>query len=166
MEATPEGAWRSFFAAVICLPAFLALHFLAWAGSGPPGGVLLRPLAAEVIGYAIAWAGFALVSLAVAQSWGRGGQWLRFICAWNWTNVVQYLVLQALILPGSFGLPAWLAEGLVLVGLGYAVWLEWFVTRHGLEVAPLRAVALVALDLVVALMVGRLVEGLSGGGVP
>jgi hypothetical protein len=163
MEATPEGAWRSFLAAAICLPAFLALQSFAWGMSGPPEGGLGRALVAELTGYVAAWAGFALVSLAVARSWGRGEQWLRFICAWNWTNVVQYLVLLALMVPGGLGLGGWLAQGLVLAGLGYAVWLEWFVVRHALAVEGWRAASLVAVDLFIALAVGRLVEDLSGG---
>lgn len=163
MEATPDGAWRSFFAGVICLPAFLALNFFGWGLSGPPAGGLPRALAAEVIGFVAAWAGFALVSLAVAQAWGRGAQWLRFICAWNWTNVVQYLVLLAMLVPSGFGLTGWAAQGLTLAGLGYAIWLEWFVTRHALSVSGGRAALLVTMDLLVALAVGRLVEDLSGG---
>jgi hypothetical protein len=163
MEATPEGAWRSFFAAVICLPAFLALNLFAWGSSGVPEGGLGRSLAAEVIGYVAAWAGFALASLVVARSWGRGGAWLRFICAWNWTNVVQYLVLLALVVPGGLALPGWIAQGFVLAGLGYAAWLEWFATRHALEVAPWQAAFLVALDLLVGYAVWRLVESMSGG---
>jgi hypothetical protein len=163
MEATPEGAWRSFLAAAICLPAFLALQFFAWGVSGPPAGGLARALAAELTGYAAAWAGFALVSLAVARSWDREGHWLRFICAWNWTNVVQYLVLLALVVPGGLGVAGWLAQGLVLAGLGYAIWLEWFVIRHALAVEGWRAASLVAVDLFIALAIGRLVEDLSRG---
>ncbi|MGG5808654.1 hypothetical protein [Falsiroseomonas sp. CW058] len=163
MEATPDGAWRSFFAAVICLPAFLALRFFGWSEFGAPEAGLLRPLAAEVTGYAIAWVVFALASLPLAQAWGRGAQWPRFICAWNWTNAVQYLVLLALTLPGSLGLPGWAAQALTLAGLGYAIWLEWFVARHALAVLPLQAGAIVGLDLAIGLFLGGLIQRLSLG---
>lgn len=163
MEDTPEGAWRSFAAALICLPAFLAVRLFAWGSVGAPAGGFLRALTAELIGYAIAWSAFALISLAIVQSWGRIAAWPRFMAAWNWTNVVQYVVLLVLTLPGAVGLPAGPSQVLTLVGLGYAVWLEWFVARHALGVDGGRATVLVVMDLVLGLFLGGLIGSLSGG---
>jgi hypothetical protein len=162
MEDTPQGAWRSFVAALICLPAFLAIRVFAWAGMDAPEGGLLRGLLAEIIGYSIAWTAFALLSLGIARAWGQEGAWPRFISAWNWTNIVQYLVLLALMVPGALGLPAGLAQVLTLVGLAYAVWLEWFVARRALGVDGGRAAVIVALDLVLGLFLGGLINTLSG----
>lgn len=161
MEDTPEGAWRSFFAAFICLPAFLAMRFFAWASQGGPGG-FGRALAAELIGYVIAWTGFALLSLGMASTWGRTAQWPRFLCAWNWTNVVQYAVVLAMAIPGALGLPTLPAQALTLAGLGYALWLEWFVARQALGVGGGQAAALVGLDLALALFIGGLIATLTG----
>lgn len=163
MEGTAEGAWRSFAAAFVCLPAFLAMRLFAWAEVGAPPGGVARALAAELIGYTLAWVGFALVSLALVGSWGRGNAWPRFIAAWNWTNVVQYLVLLALAIPGLLGAPAGVAGALTLIGLGYAVWLEWFVARHALGVDGARAAVLVAVDLALGLFLSGLIRTLSGG---
>lgn len=163
MEDTPEGVWRSFIAAFICLPAFLALRFLAWASMGAPPGGIGRALTAEVIGYAIAWVAFALASLPLARAWGREAGWPRFISAWNWTNIVQYLALLALTLPGALGLPVALAQILMMAGFAYALWLEWFVARQALGVDGLRAGAIVGLDLVLGLFLGGLIRNLSGG---
>lgn len=163
MEDTAEGAWRSFVAAFVCLPAFLALRLFAWAGLGTPEGGIARALVAELIGYAIAWVGFALISLPLVDNWGRGAAWARFISAWNWTNVVQYIVLLALALPGALGLPEGMAQLLTFAGLGYAIWLEWFVARHALGVDGLRATVLVVLDLALGLFIGGLIRTLSEG---
>ena len=163
MENTPDAAWRSFIAAFVCLPAFLAMRFFAWASDGGPTGGFGRAFVAELLGYSVAWVAFALVSLALAQQWGRAGSWPRFICAWNWTNVVQYLVLLALAVPGALGLPAGYAQLLTLVGLGYAIWLEWFVTRTALGVDTGRAMLLVGADLILGLFLGGLIRTLSGG---
>jgi hypothetical protein len=163
METTEEGAWRSFAAAFICLPAFLAIRLFAWATDGAPSGGVFRALVAEVTGYTVAWVAFALVSLPIAQAWGRRAHWPRFIAAWNWTNVVQYLVLLALSLPSALGLPASVANVLMLLGLGYAVWLEWFVARHALGVDGAKAAILVGADLVLGLFLGGLIRTLSGG---
>ena len=162
MEATPDGAWRSFAAALICLPAFLALRVFGWGAELPAGG-LGRALAAELIGYAIAWVGFALLSLAMVRVWGKEALWPRFIAAWNWTNIVQYCALLAGTLPAAAGAPDWLAQGCALAALGYAVWLEWFVTRQALGVPPLRATALVLTDLALGLFIGGFIGRLSGG---
>lgn len=163
METTPEGAWRSFAAALVCLPAFLAIRFFAWASLGVPEGGLTRALAAEVIGYAIAWAGFALLSLPLVQSWGKAAEWPRFIAAWNWTNIVQYLVLLALAVPGAVGFPEGVAQGLMLVGLAYALWLEWFVARIALNLDGGRAAMLVIMDMVLGLFLGGAIRAMSGG---
>lgn len=163
MESTPEGAWRSFAAALICLPALLAIRFFAWASLGVPEGGALRALVAEITAYAIAWVGFALLSLPLARSWGRGGSWLRFIAAWNWTNVVQYALMLALVLPGALGLPVAIVQVLTLLGLAYALWLEWFVARHALGVDGAKAAGLVGLDLALGLFLAGLIQTLSGG---
>ena len=163
MESTPEGAWRSFAAALICLPALLAIRFFAWASLGVPEGGALRALVAEITAYTIAWVGFALLSLPLARSWGRGGSWLRFIAAWNWTNVVQYALMLALVLPGALGLPVAIVQVLTLLGLAYALWLEWFVARHALGVDGAKAAGLVGLDLALGLFLAGLIQTLSGG---
>jgi hypothetical protein len=163
MENTPEGAWRSFRAALICLPGFLAVRLFAWASFGMPAGGFLRGVVAELIGYVIAWTAFALISLSIAVGWGRVNAWPRFIAAWNWTNVVQYLVLVVLAVPAMLGAPSGVAQVLSVIGLGYAVWLEWFVARHALGVDGGRAAALVGVDLALGLFLGGLIGTLSRG---
>ncbi len=150
-------------AAIICLPAFLALRFFSWGDASPTAGDFGRPLIAEITGYALAWTVFALLSQPLAEAWGKGAQWPRFLAAWNWTNVVQYSVLLLLALVGAAGLPPMLGQLLMLLGLGYAVWLEWFVTRTALGVDAPRAAALVGLDLAIGLFLGGLVQRLSVG---
>jgi hypothetical protein len=163
IESTPAGAARSFWAAAICLPAFLALRLVGWSEIGLPGGLMLRPLAAELLGYVVAWTLFAIASNPMAVSWGRAAHWPRFIAAWNWSNVVQYLVLLTVMAPAALGLPDLLVQGLTLAGLGYAVWIEWYVTRSALEVSGGRAAAMVLLDLGIGLFLGSLVHRLSFG---
>jgi hypothetical protein len=157
METTAAGAWRSFVAAVICLPAFLALRLLSATGTFG-----LRGLATDVIGYVIAWVGFALISLVIADAWGRHNVWPRFITAWNWITIVQYLVLLATVLPGAWGLPAILANALALIGLGYALWLGWFVARDALGITGVRALVLLVADQVFGLFVGGLMSRVAG----
>jgi hypothetical protein len=161
MESTPEGAGRSFMAAAICLPAFLALRFFTWSEMPATDDIFGRPLLAELIGFVFAWTAFALASRPILQSWGQLAAWPRFIAAWNWSNVVQYLVLLLLALLGALGLPAALAQVLLLIGLAYAIWIEWFVVRSALNVGGLQAAALVGLDFALGLFLSGLVQRLS-----
>lgn len=162
VEDTALGARLSFWAAAICLPAFLALRLMAWSNGGPTRGVPFG-LAAELVGYAIAWVGFGLASLPMAQAAGRGKEWAHFLAAWNWGNVVQYLVLLALMVPAMLGLPATLAYGLGLAAFGYALWLEWFIAKEALRIAGGRAVIFVLLDLLMGVFIGGFVAKLTGG---
>jgi hypothetical protein len=163
IDLTPEGILRSFWAAAICLPGFLALKLIGWAdGDGPAGG-LGRGLLAELIGFVVAWAGYALATLPLAEAQGRKADWPRFIAAWNWANVVQYLVLLALTAPTLLGLPGLLAHGLGLAAIGYALWLEWFVTKAALRIAGGPAAMFVLLDLLLGVFVGGFVARLGGG---
>jgi hypothetical protein len=161
VEETPAGALRSFWAAAICLPAFLALRLFAWGASGGPAAPFGLALASEIIGYAVAWAGFALASRPLAAAAGRQAEWPHFLAAWNWANAVQYLVLIGLTVPGRL-LPDVLASGLGLAALGYAFWLEWFIARAALGVSGQRAMGFVALDLLIGLAVNAVVTSLTG----
>jgi hypothetical protein len=162
IESTPEGAARSFWAAAICLPGFLALVFLDWADDPPAAGVGYA-LMVQLIAHAGGWAGFAVASHALAQAVGRGAEWPHFIAAWNWANVVQYLLLLlAVSLPPLLGLPRPLTSALALATLGYQLWLVWFLARTTLGGRGL-AVAVVGLDLLIGVVVAALVDALSGG---
>ncbi len=163
LPSTMEGAASSFRAALVCLPAFLALRLLAWSdGAAPPAGIAVA-LVAEVLGFAISWAGFALASLAVATQAGRAPAWPRFIAAWNWTNLVQYLLLVALAVPPLLGLPQGVSTVLGLAALGYALWLEWFVTRSALALPGATAAMVVALDLAIGLVASGFTTRIAGG---
>lgn len=162
IEDTPAGAARSFWAAALCLPGFLALRLFGWGMEGEPPAGLGLALAAELLGYVCAWAGFVLASLSLARAMGRQAAWPHFIAAWNWASVVQYLVWLALTLPIMPGLPPLLAQGVVLASLGYAFWLEWFVAKSALRIAGSQALAFVLLDLAVGIFIGTVVGRVSG----
>jgi hypothetical protein len=161
IEDTPEGAARSFWAAAICLPGFLALMLLDWADDPPASGIAYA-LMVQLLAHAGGWAGFAVASQALAQAAGRGPEWPHFIAAWNWADVVQYLLLLAVSLPPMLGLPRLLASALAIATLGYQLWLVWFLSRTTLRSGGL-AIAVVGLDLMVGVLVAALVGALTEG---
>ena len=89
-------------------------------------------------------------SQALAQAWGRETAWLHYATAFNWCQwavpamaAVLLLILGLLL---NTGLSQTAAAFAFVLGLAaYALWLHWFVTRHGLGLGPWRAALLVIL---------------------
>lgn len=144
---------RSFWAAAICWPLFFLLGLVA--GREAPGVWL-----AEAVGFVAGWAAFALASEVMAGMSGRAQAWPRFIAAWNWANIPQYAALLLLSAPASV-LPAGFGTVLALVALGYALWLEWFVTRTALGIPGPSAVMFVLLDVAIGLFIQGIVGRLT-----
>ncbi len=158
-----QTAARSFWAAALCLPAFVCLQLisLAQAPGLPPH--FAHGLALQLLGYGVDWAAYALVSREVVRAMGRLTAWPRFITAWNWCNVVQYLLLVAASLPPLLDLPPLLGETAWLVATGWALWLEWYATRIALGVGGLPAAGLVLLDEAMGFVLLAVIQALPGG---
>ena len=157
-----EGAARSFWAAAICLPAFVCLRLLAWTGGGMPSHPA-RVFALDLLTFGVGWCGFAVLSYRLVGAMGLGERWPRFITLWNWCNVVQYLLLVVFSIPGLLGAPPLLDQAAQLVGLGWALWLEWFGFRLTLAIGGLAAAGLVALDVAIGVMLAALSTALLAG---
>jgi hypothetical protein len=157
-------AARSFWAAAVCLPAFVCLQLIDLAQTPTPPPHAAHDLALQLLGYAVDWAGFALLSRPVARAMGRLEAWPRFITAWNWCNVVQYLLQVTAALPTLLGAPDIVGETVGLVALGWAWWIEWYATRLALGVSGLQAAGLVFLDLALGYALLAAIAQLPGGG--
>ncbi|MDJ0389674.1 hypothetical protein QMO56_16285 [Roseomonas sp. E05] len=153
LPATLEGAGRSFWVAVLCLPIFLVLD--------PSFAASPRAAAAELAGYITGWPAYALAALAVCRSMGREALWPRLVAAWNWTNLLQYLIMLIITLFAVSPLPAWVQEVVSVAGIGYALWLQWFTAKCTLQVGGMAALGFVVLDLVVSLLLSGVVTDLS-----
>lgn len=84
-----------------------------------------------------------VLSHALASAWGREEAWLRFATAFNWCQfgLLMVAMVGLFVIGGAGGRDA----AVVVVGLLgiYALWLHWFLTRHGLGVSSGRAIMLV-----------------------
>lgn len=161
-DSTMEEARISFLSALFCLPVFLLLR-VGFPAPGLAGADPARALAGDLIAYVCSWAGFALASIPLADAMGRRALWPRFIAAWNWVNLVQYVALAVLTMPAMLGMPRFIADTAGLLGLGYAIWLQWFATRMALGISGLRAAAFVAMDVGIAVFLSGLVARLAAG---
>jgi hypothetical protein len=148
-------ARRSFITALFAFPIFVMFHFLDWiAGTGPIEAP--HAMALDLLTYPISWAGFALLSMPLLRVLGVERLWPRYVAAWNWSNFAQYTLLFVTSLPVLFHAPAIASETCALVGYGWALWLEWYVTRLVLNLSPTAAALLVAVDVGFSAMVSLL----------
>ena len=140
------GATReSFLASLAPLVAFPLVGGLLMVAQGAG-----RAGAAQLLATLCALLGPPVLSFELARLWNRRAAWLHFATALNWCQwaipVVAALVLVVVLplLGAVLAERAALAASLGVVGC-YALWLHWFVARHGLGLSALRAVALVVL---------------------
>ncbi len=137
------GTSQGFLASLAPLVAFplVGTAFLLLGGGGAPAitdllatiSVLLAP---------------PVLSFELARLWGRQTLWLRFATAFNWCQWLLPMLASVLLLALGTLLQSGLSErtvtGALVVGLGgYALWLHWFLARHGLALTRFRATVLV-----------------------
>lgn len=100
-----------------------------------------------------------VISFELARLWGQQARWLRFATAFNWCQwllpMLASVLLMALGLLLRTGLSEHTLTGALVLGLGgYALWLHWFLARHGLALSRFRAALLVvAVNFGTALLV-------------
>jgi hypothetical protein len=91
----------------------------------------------------------AVLSYELARFWGREAFWNRYIVAFNWCQwllpMIAFVLITVVTLAQIAGVDGQAGIRVLLVCLaGYAVWLNWFLARHGLALTAWRAVGLVA----------------------
>jgi hypothetical protein len=91
----------------------------------------------------------SVMSYELARLWGRDAFWNRYIVAFNWCQwllpLIGFAVLVVLAMARVAGVTGQGGFKVMILGLaGYALWMNWFLARHGLALSPWRAVGLVA----------------------
>ncbi|HTH15173.1 MAG TPA: hypothetical protein VL974_00860 [Magnetospirillum sp.] len=143
-DATPQGFWRSFWAAVLVAPAFVILDMLSGDIGGGP-----RQLAIQMIGYVIDWTAFPVLMITIADSLGKWPNYMRYIVAYNWAALVQMTILLpvailAVLVPGHATMA--LAQFVTVILLVYRA----YVAHVALEVGVGTAAGVVLLDVLLA----------------
>ena len=153
-----EGFWKSFFAAVIVLPAYIVL--LALARDSQPeamtGAPIVRVVFIEAIAYVLAWVAFPLMMTVIADLLDRRERYIGFIVAANWSSVIQVAVLlpAAAIFTASGAAPALL---LYVAVWGAILAYAWFIAKTAMDVTGLAAAGLVLLSVIIEM----LIDGIS-----
>jgi hypothetical protein len=91
----------------------------------------------------------SVLSYELARFWGREAFWHRYIVAFNWCQwllpIIGFLLIVGLTVARLAGFGGQGGFRILLVCLaGYALWLNWFLARHGLALGGWRAAGLVA----------------------
>ena len=157
----PEGTARSFWAAILCFPGFVALLALRvapqdWASSG-----VAHILLVESIGYVVGWAAYPLAVLLFCRLLGIGGGGYDYITAYNWSQILEtgvFLIVALIsvlqILPDDA--VSVLSLTVLLLVLAY----EWFIARVATRAGAAAATALVLIDLVLGGVLSRVTQSL------
>jgi hypothetical protein len=160
-DASIDGFWRSFRAAVICYPLYLLLLGFRvgsqqWAASGIAPIVLV-----ESIAYVIAWVAFPLVILPLSRWLGREHRFFAFMVAYNWSQILQTALFALVGIDGATGLLAPSAAHFAqLIAVAAVLVYEWYIARVALAVSGAQATLVVMVDLMLGTALGRFTEAL------
>lgn len=160
-DASEEGFWHSFRAGVLCYPLYLIL--LAFPIEIGPAPELdpLRVLLVETIHYVISWVAFPLLMIPLVDWLRRGQHYFVFMGAYNWCQVPQTAVFALVAIGGGAGLLS--TEGTLVaylvVGIAALVY-EWYVSFVALEVSRPKAALVIAVDVMLATILGHISSSL------
>lgn len=153
IDTSAAGMRRSFLLAPLLLPLY-ALFVVEHAAEIEATASWARIVAVELSAYAIGWAAFPLAMAGIVRLIDREREYDAYVAAYNWSAVVQFALVTPLVL---LGLATDLPEGpLQLLGLVATLALlvyEWFIAKTALRLPALGALAVVALDFVIAFFV-------------
>jgi hypothetical protein len=155
-ELSIPGFWRSFFAAVVVAPFYVALVVLRFEHETDLGADLeLSPfLGVKLVAYAISWVAFPLAMLAIARLLSLGAFYVPFIIAYNWSAVIQIAVfLPVSLIEASGLLPEALGAALMMIATIAILFYQWFIARVALQTTALTAAGLVAFDLLLGILI-------------
>lgn len=133
-----EGFWRSFFAAALLLPLYVAFRGFV----GPPPGAEEVPEAqrwlVEAIAYALDWTLWPLVAFYLTRALDCGDRFIDYAVAYNWAQMLVWppVIALALMLRGGGGEVAALMI-MVVQALIFAY--EWLIAWTMLRTSPGKA---------------------------
>lgn len=164
LDRTPEGAAKSFSAAVVILPAFLVLMLIR-DGAALEETNVLRFALIEAIAYVISWTAFPVLMVWIVGLILRQERYFDFLVAYNWAQCWQMAVFLPIVVLGAWGVVPDMPMQLIsmvamMLVLGYA----WYVLKTALDVGGLMAAGLLSVDFAVTLLIADITEVLLRAG--
>jgi hypothetical protein len=146
-DLSHPGVWRSFWAAPICYPLYVALLLQRLDADTIAQSGFLHILIVETIGYVAGWAAFPLVVLGFCRWIGREEQGFDFIVVYNWSQVLQtalFLLVAVIVKPL---LPTELAPDIDVIADAAILAYEWFIALVAIGAGGWIAAAVVVIDV-------------------
>lgn len=158
-EPSISGFWRSFYAAFAIAPLYL-LMLVAQATAGLVESPFGQYLALELSAYALSWLAFPVVMEWLSRTLGCRDKYIKFMIAYNWAMVPQYILFIGVITLGLVGvLPMEISQTLTTVLFIWTLIYAGFIVKTALEIPFVTAGGVVFLDLLLGLFLNRAITG-------
>ena len=150
-DASDEGFWKSFFAAVLTAPGYIAF---AYFDPRPMSAGAGRFVLVEAITFVIVWTAFPLAMYHVTRLIDRADRYRLHIVAYNWSQVIQTVIAAPLLLATreSAVVPEGAADLIALAVMLAMGLYEWFIARSALKLPGFGALAVVMLSVFLVLL--------------
>jgi hypothetical protein len=151
-DNTVDAFWRSFWAAVVVMPASAILLTLAKSGTtiGVGAGTAFF---VHSIAYVIDWMAFPFAMFYVARMFNRDQAYCRYIAAYNWSAVLQITLMLIVVLTAASGiLPSVMGNWATIVALVFILIYKAFIAHVALQATWAGAAGIVFLDFCLSLM--------------
>jgi hypothetical protein len=157
-NATLDGFWRSFVAAIVLFP--LQLAYFAWLGpsAGTEHAAPATRWTVNILVYAISWLAWPLIAFYLTRAMGCGERLVGYIVAYNWSQLLTGPFLVGVDVLARAGLPTELALLLGLAALIGVLAYEYLIARQMLAVTPGKAMIMVLSSVLLVLMLRDLAD--------
>ncbi len=171
-DLTVSGFWRSFQSMIVALPLFIVLailekkiRILVLAVNSP--GVVPdfdNYYLAQALDYLVIWPAFALLMIPFTRLMAVDRYYVPLIVAYNWARLVSIAILiPAYALLGSGILSTEVSGLITLITSVVVIFYQWFVIKTALGNAKLMGLAVMILDIVLALVISYFLTSLLSG---
>jgi hypothetical protein len=156
-QSTLENFWKSFFAALIILPAIIVLRIIFLITA--PDDYLINNTKyialVFIIDYTYQWIIFPLVMFYFTDVIHRKDSYITYIVVRNWSQVIQTTIffpaamIYLLNSSNNFNLGVYFLIGAYLINWAY----EWFIARSTLNVSSVLAAVIVIMSTIISLSI-------------
>ncbi len=151
-NATLDGFWRSFFAAVLLLPLDLAYLAIVGPGEGTAQVASGTRWTVNFLVYVIGWTAWPLVAFYLTRAMDCGDRYLGYMVAYNWSQLLTGPFLIGLDVLGRVALPNEISVVLNLAGFAGVLFYEYLIARQMLAVTLGRAIVVVLTAFILVLV--------------
>jgi hypothetical protein len=155
-DASADGFLKSFYAAAICLPAFLIMMAIKLVHAELPEHIGFFEIAVvEASRYVIVWVAFPLLMSGISDVLQRGERYVGFVVAYNWAQVIETAVVLPIFLVVVAAGATPTEPNAIYTILYFAIGLYyWFIARTAFQISGWAAGAVVIANLILVEMIG------------